>query len=158
MGKLEVVDDYRWGEDLGARSSTYMSADSSYDVSTHEYLGRFLRLLRSEKSLDLMPFYNCFLPQNVLGYSIVTKRQSGSVLGQIVLGTDEAWDYYLAPMVPGYTYTVGLDSSLGFRAMCVFARNGKIAIDPTNTLHERYYHKGLIDSPAYSSLGRPHRV
>lgn len=74
VGRLEVVDDYRWGEDLGVMSSTYLSPDDRYDISTHEYLGRYLRVLRSERGLDLMPFYNCFLPKNILGYTASTKQ------------------------------------------------------------------------------------
>ena len=39
---------------------TYNSAQGWYDSDTHKYLGDYLRYLRDEKSLNLMPYYNCY--------------------------------------------------------------------------------------------------
>ena len=61
-------------------------------------------------------------------------------------------------MRPGFTYTVGLDSDVGFKTMCVFGRGSQIAIAPTNQLHKNYGTRGLFDSPACSSLSSPRKI
>lgn len=41
-------------------TSVHKSSVSWYDDSTHKYLGNYLRYLRDTKSINLMPYYNCY--------------------------------------------------------------------------------------------------
>lgn len=41
-------------------TSTHKSSVSWYDDATHKYLGNYLRYLRDTKSVNLMPYYNCY--------------------------------------------------------------------------------------------------
>lgn len=41
-------------------TSTYDSCVSWYDDVTHKHLGNYLRYLRDSRSIDLMPYYNCY--------------------------------------------------------------------------------------------------
>ena len=66
---FKVIDNYVWGEDIPSITSTYLSNSTMYDDRTHYYLGKYLRLLRNETGLDLMPFYNCAVHKNTIGWS-----------------------------------------------------------------------------------------
>lgn len=41
-------------------TSVHKSSVSWYDDATHKYLGNYLRYLRDTKSINLMPYYNCY--------------------------------------------------------------------------------------------------
>ena len=47
-------------------SYTYHSRTHWYDADTHRYLGEYLRMLRSTKNLNLLPFYNCYSTKQIV--------------------------------------------------------------------------------------------
>ena len=136
---LEVVDSYVWGEEIPQITSTYTSATSRYDLATHLYLGKFLRLLRSEKGLNLMPFYNCAIaPLQPVSYHL---SEPSEQTGQVVFEEKQessGWETYLIPITPGYKYTVGVDSAVGFEAILAFADRGQINVKASNKLYKQF--------------------
>lgn len=46
--------------DSDPSTGTHDSSVSWYDDATHKYLGNYLRYLRDSRSIDLMPYYNCY--------------------------------------------------------------------------------------------------
>ena len=65
-------------------------------------------------------------------------------------------DLYIFPVVPGYTYTIGIDSDLGFEVAFAFADKGNINRDATNKLNTTYKLKSIRFGQ--SSLSNPQEV
>lgn len=58
--KFERVEPYLEDRFYPNINMKYLSRESTYDSTTHYYLGEYLRYIRDSKGLDLMPYYNCF--------------------------------------------------------------------------------------------------
>lgn len=77
-----------------AASYNYHSKHMWHDSDTHYHLGEYLRYLKAEKGLNLLPYYNCFNQRSTL-------QLKGSLVKK----------YLLVPVKFNRTYTIALNSA-----------------------------------------------
>lgn len=82
-------------------NTRYISNISSYDSTTHYYLGQYLRYIRDIEGIDLMPFYNCFADEYVSNLDF-------DQLGNLSTKIDEGYKILSVPIKFGKTYSVAL--------------------------------------------------
>lgn len=102
---------------------TLNSMGTSYDVTTHEYLGDYLRFLRDYYNLNLMSMYNCFndkIYNNVYtNFTInpdvvdTTKQIKATFDSQ-----DATYRIYAIPVKLFAEYTIAIDCSQGVELFC----------------------------------------
>lgn len=114
----------------------YQSNVHGYDTLTHEHLGNYLRYLRDEKHIDLMPYYNCYSGHEIKGIML-------NPLEEDIIHPDTT----LFPSImhyPGmYTYTTPrkkytLKDSKDFRVIAVpikFNRTYTVALESYCTFY-----------------------
>lgn len=102
---------------------TLNSMGTSYDVTTHEYLGDYLRFLRDYYNLNLMSMYNCFndkIYNNVYTnftinpYVVDTTMQIKATFDS----QDSAYRIYAVPVKLFAEYTIAIDCSQGIELFC----------------------------------------
>jgi len=126
--EYKVICRYKFGEKLFKVTENFASRYNYYDSETHYHLGRYLRLLRDCKGIDLMPFYNCFNYKIVNDIYLGKNKDTILFVGDNLL-TERTNEYkiILVPINFGRKYTICLDSYCGFRAKPVFyGRFGRI--------------------------------
>lgn len=90
------------------------SSGSSYDTTTHEYLGEYLRFLRDYYDVNLMSLYNCF--NNKIYNNIYFKPTKVDIekypgLKNVVFDSqDSKYKIYAFPVKLFANYTIALDS------------------------------------------------
>ena len=57
---FKIIDNFYFKDKKDNITEKYINKYQYYDSETHLYLGKYLRYLKAEKGIDLMPFYNCF--------------------------------------------------------------------------------------------------
>lgn len=133
----------------------YKSSEHFYDSDTHRHLGEYLRFLRGNKQLDLMPFYNCYNALEI-GDVYLTAATTGVLHPADDLYPDES-------LYPGMirtqsnnknatTYMLG--SSSAYRVIAVPIKFGKeytIYLDSATTVVLR----GIIYSPTAGMIKKP---
>ena len=128
--------------DLNRPDYTFMSnlfsSNNYYDSETHRQLGEYLRYLKYNENLDLMPFYNCFNADYTSNFSIER--------GEYHEGVDETKQVVLVPIQFNRTYTIAVDcpSTLEILPIMLADRKplstvvGGQLIDLNNTLKNYY--------------------
>ena len=81
-----------------------------YDPDTHYHLGQYLRLLKNNTGLDLMPYYNCFNYSMIEGVTLCDTTDDDSK--NFKIGTDSTKKLYAIPVKFGKTYTIAIDSDV----------------------------------------------
>ena len=57
---FKIINNFYFKDKKDNITEKYINKYQYYDSETHLYLGKYLRYLKAEKGIDLMPFYNCF--------------------------------------------------------------------------------------------------
>ena len=60
FAEYDIINHYNFGEYKNGITKAYVSNSSYYDSDTHKCLGDYLRLVRNQYDVDLMPLYNCY--------------------------------------------------------------------------------------------------
>lgn len=104
-----------------------------------------------------MPFYNCVVPQNILGISYKSEETNNGTKVVFSHSNDSSRDLYLVPVEVGHKYTVGMDSSVGFEVTFAFASRGVINVEATTRYHNLYTTTG-VQRFGETSLSHPHVI
>lgn len=115
-----ISDPYVFGKRYNCVTSPYISNINGYDSETHYYLGQYLRLLRDNKGVDLMPFYNCVNGRYISSHHIEN--------GDLIIGNDLGSKVLSVPVRFNKVYTIAVDSQLPVQMIC--------AIETPNGLKE----------------------
>lgn len=60
-GEFVTLDySFYYGKEKSPYTQNFSSNTSFYDSDTHEWLGKYLRVYKNVKGINLMPFYNCY--------------------------------------------------------------------------------------------------
>ena len=84
----------------------YHSKFLYYDPDTHIQLGEYLRYLKHQRGLNLMPFYNCYTDVAISGITLTTEQGKNGYK----LETSSQYKLMAIPVKYGKTYTIALDS------------------------------------------------
>ena len=153
----------------------YKSNVHWYDSETHKHLGNYLRYLRDNKNLDLMPYYNCYNSyelsdiylrnpkqqalypsESLFSDYTLYPRSSKSNRSSYVLGKHDGYRVIAIPIKFGKLYTIALDCPSTLQLRCViYGKSGMVRIPNTDN---KYYSDMLEDtyrSMVYSQFNKP---
>ena len=84
----------------------FRSSTNYYDTETHMYLGKYLRYLKTNKGIDLLPFYNCYSSKYFNDMYLEV-----SDLNKIDIVNSSTKDYKVVaiPILFGRTYKIAID-------------------------------------------------
>lgn len=103
FAEYEVINDFVFGEEIIGVTQKYVANTPYYDSTTHRFLGEYLRLIRNQFNLDLMPLYNCYDGEVVNNITLDTKTN------YVGTGTNSSKKVLLVPIKFNTTYTVAYD-------------------------------------------------
>lgn len=89
---------------------TLTSPGSSYDVTTHKYLGEYLRFIRDYYNINLMSMYNCFSDEICSNISIVSPA--------VINSLDSSYKIYKIPVKLFADYTIAIESPGSVELFC----------------------------------------
>lgn len=126
-----ILEPYVEGKFYRGITSNYESNTSSYDSTTHYYLGEYLRLARDIHNIDLMPYYNCWSGQFLNNISI----KGGSIKTETNIASKVA----VIPIKYNQTYTIYIDSDTPISMITCYYDG--TTISPTNKIDSTYQTK-----------------
>ena len=140
--------EYIFGNYYSKFTYRYLSDKGYYDTTTHVVLGEYLRCLRDQTDIDLMPYYNCFPNTFMSGLRIVS--------GIVVTTVTSAYKVALIPIKLNQTYTIAIDSTANISMAPAFI-NGNTLVsykkdEKENDLTARICSYDYQNSKQYSSL------
>lgn len=104
---------------------TLKSPGTSYDYTTHEYLGDLLRFIRDYYNVNLMPLYNCFSNRTCNNIYLVKTKVKEDASGNketIELARfdsgDPKYKIYAIPVKLFEKYTIAMDCDQGIELFC----------------------------------------
>lgn len=116
--EIKRVQKYSLGQRYSNLTKNLILKSNYYDQYTHEYLGDYLRFIRDYRGLNLMTLYNCYSnykTRNIEKYLIrATFRQQNN------LPTYGNYVYHILPVKFNQTYTIFLESPVGFEVFLLF--------------------------------------
>ena len=116
---FEIVDDFYFGMEQPHISAAFKSNTTYYDSLTHRNLGKYLRLIRNQFDIDLLPLYNCF------AYDVVDNLKLTTKAPYVVEEANE-FKTMLIPIQFNKKYTIAFDSAVPVLMKAVIYRNGLI--------------------------------
>ena len=128
------------------------SPGTSYDTTTHEYLGDFLRFVRDYYGVNLMSLYNCFSNRevrNILFLKTITKTKLNENGDEIKYkqevarfdSNDSKYKIYALPVKLFEKYTIAIDCDHGLELFCGLYKNTLDTSDRAVNLLEKTYMK-----------------
>lgn len=90
----------------------------TYDKTTHEYLGDYLRFLRDYHNVNLMSLYNCFNNNICTNLDLKIEAPDGSA--RIFKSNNSKYTIYAMPVKLFNDYTIAIDSYQGIELFCGF--------------------------------------
>lgn len=85
----------------------YQSKETYYDPETHYHLGKYLRHLKHQTGLDLMPFYNCY---SGISIPYLTTELEGTKYSASISRNETSYKQVAIPVKFDHTYTIALES------------------------------------------------
>lgn len=104
---------YIFGEHYDKITERFIPKHCYYDSDTHYFLGKYLRCVRDIYGIDLMPFYNCYVPSS-------PKDMHLSMSEGVVVGTNNAYKLVGVPIKFNKTYSICIDCSASILMSPVF--------------------------------------
>ena len=105
LGTYKVLDYYDPdNKDIHYR---YHSKETHYDPETHYHLGKYLRHLKYQTGLDLMPFYNCY---SGISIPYLTTELEGTEYRASISRDETSYKHVAIPVKFDRTYTIALES------------------------------------------------
>ena len=127
-------------------SNFFKSNTPYYDAVTHKKLGDYLRLLKNEKKLDLMPLYNCCPGSSTTTVGIEGKDIVENLTHNIV---------YIVPIKFDIDYTVVMDCSFPITLKPIFYDEGVLVDSKNNIPYWKYLDESATVHYNYSTSSRP---
>lgn len=128
------------------------SPGTSYDTTTHEYLGDFLRFVRDYYDINLMSLYNCFSNReirNILFLKTVMKTKLDENGDEVKYkqevarfdSNDSRYKIYALPVKLFENYTIAIDCDRGLELFCGLYKNTLDTSDKAVNLLDKTYVK-----------------
>lgn len=105
LAEYELLNNFIFGEDIHGVTQRFVSNVSYYDPTTHKILGEYLRLLKNQFDVNLMPLYNCFTGEIVTNVSL---NPTNLTLNNYSI---DGYKTMLVPIKFNKTYTISIDCS-----------------------------------------------
>lgn len=129
---FDVISPYVFGENYRCFTGTFQSKYQWYDAETHKYLGKYLRMLRDFKQINLMHLYNCVTPveynsiriKTTVDVSDETQNVFGHPYMHVELDTkfdgDDGYKVITCPIMYDQDYTIYANSSLPVKMTAIY--------------------------------------
>lgn len=145
---LENIEPYIFGNKYDGITTTFTSNLSYYDSDTHYWLGQYLRTIRGQYKLNLMPFYNCF-NNNYL--SDIKLSSDGTIEAG---STDNSVQILSVPIRFNQQYTIALQAAGDILVQPLFYGNKGLSKDSALTDKSNILKSSRI-SKSCSSFDKP---
>lgn len=122
LADYEIVNTFKMNQFIPGVTQQIISTSNSYDSTVHKYLGDYLRLLKNQYNLDLMPLYNCYGQEVSRNIKLIKSNDKLKVTGE---GASNR-KVLLVPIKFNTTYTIAMDCNSPFLLKGVFYNNGLI--------------------------------
>lgn len=132
---------------------TFHSKFSYYDSDTHKHLGEYLRYLKSMKSLDLMPYYNCYNYTTV--DNVCLKHKAIATEKTFVMKADDRYKVIAVPIKFLTNYTVAIDCSTEVLLRCVIYNDTGMVSKPSTGGYWSDDLEGTFISKPNTSFNKP---
>lgn len=99
----KTVQPYVFNEKYDGFTSSYQSSVIGYDSETHRLLGEYLRAIKGNFNINLMPFYNCFNDSYIEDIDIENDKIVDNYTG------DDLYKIISVPVKFNTTYTIAID-------------------------------------------------
>lgn len=137
-------------------TKTLNSPGSTYDTTTHEYLGNYLRFIRDYYDVNLMSLYNCFnnkIFNNIYFNFIINPDAEKEKQIKTTFNTQEPGYYiYAVPVKLFAEYTIAIDCSQSIEMFCglyntnldVSGRAKKLAAQTYKKINKSFFNQPFI--------------
>lgn len=141
---------YVFGRQYLGLTTNYVSNSSSYDSTTHYYLGEYLRAYKAFYGIDLMPYYNCFSNEYIDYLSLETK--SDGITSYVSLNKNSNAKYSIISVSIKFCkkYTIALNCSQQVKVLPVFIGKKGLLEEKTAQLNSLNYWGKTYNSINYS--------
>lgn len=99
----KAIQPYVFNEKYDGFTSSYQSSVIGYDSETHRLLGEYLRAIKGNFNINLMPFYNCFNDSYIEDIDI----EDGKIIDNYT--GDDLYKIISVPVKFNTTYTIAID-------------------------------------------------
>jgi len=145
---LENIEPYIFGNKYDGITTTFTSNLSYYDADTHYWLGQYLRAIKGQYKLNLMPFYNCF-NNNYL--SDIKLASDGTIEAGII---NNSVQILSIPIQFDTQYTIALQAAGDILIQPLFYGNKGLSKDSVLTDRSNLL-KSFRISKSYPSFDKP---
>ena len=108
---LKALRDYRFNDFIPNLTRNLKITNNIYDSYTHKYLGDYLRFIRDYKGVNLMQLYNCF-SNEYPEYCDISEFNFNT--------SDKSYTITAIPVRNNQTYTIALNSDVGYEILCAY--------------------------------------
>lgn len=147
-------DTYYYGQDILNITHNLTIKSKTYDYTTHNVLGNYLRFMRDYRQLNLMPMYNCFNGQSANNIDISVKGT-----GIEFDTSNESYKIFTVPVKYYKKYTLFVDCPTNFEVVaCYYLNNNQLnslILDSSNTVLEDYLYKKTYVKVVGASFNTP---
>lgn len=110
-----------------------------YDVSTHMYLGNYLRFLRDYKNINLMSMYNCSI-NRVLSRDVTFFEEVIDNKRKATTWESDDYNIYIVPIKFNQVYTIGVDCSKVEVCACLYDEQNNTLVQADKQLYEKSHY------------------
>ena len=126
----------------------YHSKETYYDPETHYHLGKYLRHLKYQTGLDLMPFYNCY---SGISIPYLTTELDSTGYKASISRNETSYKHVAIPVKFDRTYTIALESEAPVLLGTVIYNKNVGIIEPLSEADDFSSHSFLLSA----SFSRP---
>lgn len=141
---------YVFGRQYLGLTTNYISNSSSYDPTTHYYLGEYLRAYKAFYGIDLMPYYNCFSNEYIDYLSLETKSNEMTSYVSLNKNSNLKYSIISVPIKFCKKYTIALNCSQQVKMLPVFIGKKGLLEEKTLQLNSLNYWGKTYNSINYS--------
>lgn len=132
---FELLSPYIYGEEYRSFTSKFESKYQWYDSDTHKYLGKYLRMLKDFKQLDLMHLYNCVssIEYNSVRIDNEIVKEAGANYLKPIINTEavdnDNYKIITCPILYNQDYTIFVNSDLPIKMAAVYFNGLTVVVD-----------------------------
>ena len=130
---------------IAGLTKTLYSPGNSYDTTTHEHLGEYLRFLRDYHEVDLMSLYNCFnnkIYSNIYFNFEASQETTANKTNRVVFDSrDSSYHIYAFPVKLFSDYTIAINCNHPIEMFCGFYKTVLDTSQKSTDLARRTYKK-----------------
>lgn len=152
-------DTYYFGQNILNITHTLAVKTRTYDYSTHNRLGNYLRFVRDYEQLDLMSMYNCFNGQSANNIDISFKMKQTDINEVVFDTSNDSYKIFTVPVRYYKKYTFFVDCATNFEIVgCYYLNNNQLnslQVGTVSTVLNDYVYRNTYQKVTGASFNTP---